>query len=118
MLNGMQFYAFHGCFDEEQRIGTHFQVDVSFRTDTSVAQRTDNISDTVSYLDVYQRVKREMQSPSHLLEHVADRIGEALLAEFPAIEEVTVRVHKMNPPLGGKLESVAVEITKGRSPRS
>lgn len=117
-LNGMQFYAFHGCFAEEQRIGTHFQVDVALLTDTSVAQQTDNITDTVNYLEVYQAVKKEMEVPSHLLEHVADRIGERLLSRFPAIEEVTVKVSKLNPPLGGKLDSVAVEITKVPSRKS
>lgn len=117
-LKGMRFYAYHGCFDEERRIGTHFTVDVSFETDTTRAQSSDNIVDTVSYLDVYQSVKREMETPSHLLEHVADRIGETLLREFPAMERVTVEVNKMNPPLGGHLAAVSVTVTKGRSPQS
>lgn len=110
----MRFYAYHGCFDEEQRIGAHFIVDVAFETDTQVAQKTDNIADTVSYLDVYQSVRRQMGIPSHLLEHVADRIGEALLQEYPGIMNVRVRVSKMNPPLGGQLDAVSVEITKDR----
>lgn len=117
-LNGMRFYAFHGCFAEEQKIGTYFTVDVAFETNTSRAQRSDDIADTVSYLDVYHTVKREMMIPSHLLEHVGDRIGEALLEEYPAIESVCVSVSKMNPPLGGQLDSVTVEITKDRSPRN
>lgn len=117
-LKGMQFYAYHGCFDEEQRIGTRFKVDIQFETDTSRAQKSDNIADTVSYLDVYQSVKREMSVPSHLLEHVADRIGEALLRDFPAIEHVVVEVNKLNPPLGGHLEAVSVTVTKDRSPRN
>ena len=118
LLNGLRFYAYHGCFEEERSIGTHFVVDLAFETDTLRAQRSDNIADTVSYLDVYQVVKREMAKPSHLLEHVADRVGEALLQEFPAIEHVRVRVSKMNPPLGGHLDSVSVEITKDRSRKS
>ena len=113
-LNGMRFYAFHGCFAEEQKIGTHFTVDVVFETDTSRAQQSDNIIDTVSYLDVYHTVKREMMIPSHLLEHVGDRIGESILKEYPSVSSVTVRVSKMNPPLGGQLDSVTVEITKDR----
>ena len=117
-LNGMHFYAFHGCFDEERRIGTRFTVDVTFETDTSKAQKSDCIDDTVSYLDVYQTVKREMTIPSHLLEHVAGRIGEALLHDYAAIRSVTVRVSKMNPPLGGQLDSVSVEITSDRSPQN
>ena len=113
-LNGMHFYAYHGCFSEEQAIGTNFMVDVAFETDTSRAQHSDCISDTVSYLDVYQTVKREMMVPSHLLEHVGDRIASALLAEYPTIDRVGVKVSKLNPPLGGQLQSVTVEITKDR----
>ncbi len=111
----MRFYSYHGCFAEEQTIGTNFLVDLSFVTDTSKAQQTDNIADTVSYLDVYQTLKKEMQKPSHLLEHVGDRIGETLLRKYPAIDSVRVKVSKLNPPLGGQLDSVSVEITKARS---
>lgn len=114
-LSGMRFYAFHGCFAEEQKIGTHFQVEVAFETDTSRAQQSDDIADTVNYLEVYRVVQREMMKPSHLLEHVGDRIGAALLSAFAPIERVKVKVTKLNPPLGGQLESVSVEIIKDRS---
>ena len=114
----MYFYAHHGCFSEERTIGTRFRLDVTYETDTLRAQQSDNIADTVSYLNVYQTVKREMQQPSHLLEHVGDRIGEALLKEYPAIESVRVRVSKLAPPLGGQLDAVSVEITKDRCRQS
>lgn len=113
-INDMRFYAHHGCFTQERAIGTHFRVDLSFTTDTSKAEVSDNIEDTVSYLDVYQVVKTEMQCPSNLLEHVARRVGEAVLGKFPAVESVTVKISKLNPPLGGQMESVSVELTTGR----
>ena len=84
--------------------------DIVFNTDTSRAEQSDNIADTVSYLDVYQIVKREMQQPSNLLEHVARRVGEAVLKEFPAVTDIKVKVSKMNPPLGGQMHSVSVEL--------
>ena len=107
----MRFYAHHGCFVQERAIGTHFTVDLSFTTDTSRAEVSDNIADTVSYLNVYQVVKAQMQQPSNLLEHVARRVGEAVLREFPAVASITVKVSKMNPPLGGQMDSVSVELT-------
>ncbi len=106
----MRFYAHHGCFSQERAIGTHFVVDLSFNTDTSRAEQSDSIADTVSYLDVYQTVKREMQQPSNLLEHVARRVGEAVLKEYPAVTDIKVKVSKMNPPLGGQMHSVSVEL--------
>ena len=108
-INDMRFYAHHGCFTEERAIGTHFRVDLRFVTDTRRAEESDDIADTVSYLDVYQTVKHEMQQPSHLLEHVVRRIGDAVLAQYPTVEAVTVKVYKLNPPLGGQMESVSVE---------
>ncbi len=114
-LEGMEFYAFHGCFDEEREIGTRFRVDLQFEVDTEKAQLSDNLEDTVSYLSVYQVVKREMEVSSKLLEHVGDRILNALLAEFSAVEKAVVKVAKLNPPLGGKLGSVCVEIAKERN---
>lgn len=113
-IENMKFYAYHGCFEQERAIGTHFRVDVAMRTDTSKAQQSDNIEDTVNYLSVYQVVKCEMMKPSHLLEHVGDRIGEAVLEAFPAVDSMIVKVSKMNPPLGGQMECVSVEIEKSR----
>lgn len=109
-IDNMEFYAYHGCFAEEQAIGTRFRVNLRMKTDTAQAQLTDDINHTTNYLDVYQTVKREMMIPSHLLEHVADRIGKAVKAEFPEVETVWVKVSKLNPPLGGQMESVSVEI--------
>ena len=113
-INDMRFYAHHGCFEQERVIGTHFRVDLSFTTDTSKAEISDNIVDTVSYLDVYQVVKAEMMPPSHLLEHVARRVGERVLADFPAVDTVNVKVSKLNPPLGGQMDSVSVTLDLAR----
>ena len=110
----MRFYAHHGCFKEERAIGTHFRVDLALQTDTSCAEVSDNIVDTVNYLEVYRMVKHEIAKPSNLLEHVARRVGEAVLAEFSAVELLTVKVYKLNPPLGGQMDSVSVEVTVTR----
>ena len=113
-IHDMRFHAYHGCFDEEQRIGTRFRVDLSMTVDTARAQRSDDLADTVNYLSVYRAVKAQMECPSHLLEHVADRIGEAVLEGFPAVQRLSVSVTKLNPPLGGQMEGVSVRIEKER----
>lgn len=106
----MEFYAYHGCFEEEQKIGTWFNVDLSLEVNTSKAEKSDNIEDTVNYQSVYQVVKEQMMIPSHLLENVARRILDAIGKNFPAVSYAWVKVKKMNPPLGGVMESVSVEI--------
>lgn len=109
-IEKMEFYAYHGCFEEEQKIGTWFNVDLSLEVDTSKAEKSDNLEDTVNYQAVYQVVKEQMMIPSHLLENVARRILDAVGKNFPAVSYAWVKVKKMNPPLGGVMESVSVEI--------
>ena len=109
-LNGMRFYAHHGCFEAERVVGTQFRVNLSFDADTSRAQQSDDIADTISYLDVYQAVKTQMQQPSNLLEHVAQRIITALAQQFPTISNITIDIHKLNPALGGEVGSASVTL--------
>ena len=109
-LNNMHFFAHHGCFEAERVVGTQFCVNLSFDTDTSEAEITDDIADTVSYLDVYQLVKTEMQTPSNLLEHVAKRIANSIEQTFPQISNLEIEIQKLNPPLGGEIGSAGVKL--------
>lgn len=107
-LNNMSFYAYHGCFSEEKKIGTHFRVDFEFEIDSIKAEGTDDINDTISYLDVYQSIKKEFQTSSNLLENIARRILNRIESDYPSIRNSKIKVTKLNPPLGGKLEGVSV----------
>lgn len=110
-LNQMAFYAYHGCFEEERKVGNDFLVDVTIKTNTEKPESSDNIADALNYQEVYWIVEEEMAQPSRLLEHVAKRIMKALFSAFPnQILHLQVTVNKMNPPLGGKLESVSVTL--------
>ena len=109
-IKNMEFYAFHGCFEEERQIGTHFSVDISFETSSLKAEQTDNVEDTVDYSKVYQVIKQEMSKSSCLLEHIARRIINEVKLQFPAIENIKVEVKKLNPPVGGKMDYVSVEL--------
>ena len=106
----MEFYSYHGCFAEEQIIGNRFLVDVIADTDTSKAEATDMLNTTINYQEIYTIVKTEMAIKSKLLEHIAARIGIAVKKSFPEITHLSVKVSKMNPPLGGKLDKVSVQI--------
>ncbi|MEG0500079.1 MAG: dihydroneopterin aldolase [Rikenellaceae bacterium] len=108
-IEGMEFYAFHGCYREEQIVGNRFMVDLTFETDVTRAAESDNIEDTISYLEVYNVVEREMKVTSHILEHVAQRIIDAVMERFyPEITHIKVKVSKCNPPLGGNIKKVSV----------
>jgi dihydroneopterin aldolase len=111
-LEGMEFHAFHGCFKEERIVGNSFLVNFIFETNSEIAEDSDNINDTINYQIVYNIVKEEMLKPSHLLEHVARRILDKVTEQFPKIDFCTVKVSKLNPAMGGKLNSVSVTIDK------
>lgn len=82
-LDGLKFYARHGVFPQETRVGAEFTVDLCLRTDFSQAAEADALEGTVSYAEVFERVKAEMEIPSRLLEHVVYRIARRLLDDFP-----------------------------------
>ena len=109
-IGNMKFYAYHGCFEEERMIGTKFLVSIWMQTDTSRAQQTDNVKDTVDYSKVYSVIKQQMAIPSHLLENVAYRILKAIKNNFSKVEKTKVKISKLNPPIGGNMDWVSVEI--------
>jgi dihydroneopterin aldolase len=109
-IEGMEFFAYHGCFKEEQVIGTRFMVDVYIETDTQAAEETDDLHKTVNYQAVYKCVKEEMAIRSKLLEHVGRRILDRISAEFPQVTDCRLKISKMNPPVGGKVQLVSVEL--------
>jgi 7,8-dihydroneopterin aldolase/epimerase/oxygenase len=111
-LEEMVFYAYHGCFKEEQMVGNSFIVNISLETEVSKPMLTDNIKDALNYVNVYNAVKEEMAINSHLLEHLTARIINRLFEQFPAIMHATVKVSKMNPPMGGQMKSVSVTLKR------
>jgi dihydroneopterin aldolase len=76
------------------------------------AADSDDIRDALDYLSAYEVIAREMKIPSHLLEHVARRILDALHATFPGLLHATIKVSKLNPPLGGKVVAASVTLSK------
>lgn len=113
-LEQMEFWAYHGCFTEEQVIGTRFMIDLYLETDTSKAELSDNLNDTINYQSVYKVVKNEMQIPSKLLEHLARRILNNIFLNFPGVFYVKIKLSKLNPALGGKIGSVSIILEEKR----
>ncbi len=107
-IENMEFYAFHGHFKEEQIVGNKFLVDLIIETDMHIPMKSDNLRDAVNYQKAYEIIKFQMEKKSHLLEHIAGRILDAIYSEMSGITKVTVKVSKLNPPMGGKIGSVSV----------
>ena len=107
-LNGMEFYAYHGCLREEQVTGNNFLVDIAMDCDMEKASQSDDLLDALNYAEVYELVKKEMLIRSHLLEHLCSRILDRLFESFPQLYSAEVCVAKLNPPMDGQMRSVSV----------
>jgi len=114
-IKNIRIYAYHGCLVEEGKIGSDYRVDVSVKADLSKSAKTDNLSDTVDYVYLNKIVKQEMAIRSKLLEEVVKRILNRILDEIPLARKATVAVSKLNPPIGGNVAMVTIEMSKSRS---
>lgn len=110
-LEGMEFFARHGVYEEERITGNTFLIDLYLEVDTEKAETGDDINDAVDYGKIYEAVRQEMEVPSRLLEHLARRILNRLQGDFPRAESWEIRVSKLNPPLGGNVEAVSVVLS-------
>lgn len=112
-IENMEFYSYHGCFEEEQIVGNRFIVNLDIETDTTAAEKSDNISDALNYQIAYEIVKEQMDRKSRLLEHICKRILDVLYDRFPGrIERAKVKVSKMAPPMGGVINAVSLTIER------
>lgn len=111
-LHDMQFFAYHGVLEQETKVGNNYMVNICMTADLLRACETDNVVDTISYALVYDLVKKEMELPSKLLEHVAMRIYKSIRIAFPQISTLEVRLAKNNPPIQGEVKSAEVIISE------
>lgn len=109
-LDGIYLRAYHGCYDLEQQVGNRFRVDMVIRTTLGDLPQSDDVTQAVNYLTVYEIVERTMKRTQRTIEAAASNIIEAVKAEFPQIIEVECTVAKIAPPLGGKIDKVSVTL--------
>ena len=107
-LENIRTYSHHGCMKEETIIGSEYRVDLWVDADLTVASSSDDLKDTPDYVVLHQIVVKEMKIPSRLLEHVAQRIIERIKSTVKDLDHIRVRVSKINPPIGGDIQSVSV----------
>ncbi|MFI3314521.1 MAG: dihydroneopterin aldolase [Rikenellaceae bacterium] len=107
-IEKMEFYAFHGCFEAEKRVGNRFEVYLRVECDASKAVESDMVGDTVNYVTLFECVKCEMEKTHNILESVAANTLRSIAQNFPTIERCKIKISKLNPPLGGVVDKVSV----------
>lgn len=114
-LRNAVFYAYHGVLTDEQNLGGKFEVDVDLVCDLSRGARTDHLRDTVDYTRVYDAIRTAVMGKKYfLLEALGQTIARSILKEFRKVLSVTVRVRKPGAPIKGVVDTVEVEVTRGR----
>ena len=114
-LQNIRTFSFHGCLEEEGKIGSDYRVDLEIKTDLRKSSLSDDIKDTVDYVLLNQIVVEEMDIRSKLLEHVANRIILRIFKEIPSVSRIILAVSKLNPPIGGDVEAVSIEMEEYRT---
>ncbi len=114
-LQNIRTFSFHGCLEEEAKIGSDYRVDLDIKTDLRKSSQTDELKDTVDYVLLNTIVEEEMAIRSKLLEHVASRIITRIFKEVPSVSRIVLGVSKLNPPIGGDVEAVTIEMEEYRN---
>ena len=110
VIDGMEFFAYHGYYKEEHQSGGKFSVDVHVNLPNADTGKTDHLGDTVNYEDIYRITKEVMGQPVRLIEHLAYRIISRLKNELGHEGQWTIRVHKHRPPLPGVVDETYIEL--------
>ncbi|HOV80307.1 MAG TPA: dihydroneopterin aldolase [Bacillota bacterium] len=112
VLEGMEFYGYHGTRPEERALGQRFVVDVELYLDLQPAGEKDDLDSTVDYSSVFELVGSIVCGrPMRLIESVAEAVAAEILKRFP-VAETLVRVKKPHTPVPGCFRWVAVEIRR------
>jgi dihydroneopterin aldolase len=109
-VEGIEVYAYHGCMDEEAKLGGKYIVDISVKTDFSKSAETDKLEDTIDYVAIRKIVIEEMAMRSKLIEHVGYRILNRFKNSFSPENKYKIKVRKLNPPIEGTVKEVAITI--------
>lgn len=111
-LKNMVFYGYHGVFEGERELGQKFEVDVELITDLAIPGQSDDLEQSINYVDVYTIVQEIVQERTYnLIEAVAESIAGEILSAY-SVKYIIVRVRKPGVSMGGILDYVEVEIVR------
>lgn len=109
---GIQAYAYHGCLEEEAKIGNEYIIDVELTTDFEESAMKDDLSKTIDYVIVNKIVEEEMAIRSKLIETVGYRILARLKAEDFIMLNAVITIKKINPPINGNVDYVSITVSE------
>lgn len=113
-LRGLRAYGHHGVLPAEREHGQEFLVDVDLDLDTTKAAARDDLTETVDYAALADRIAAVVTGePVNLIETLATRVADVCLAN-PRVAAVTVEVHKPHAPVSVRFDDITVRIRRER----
>jgi dihydroneopterin aldolase len=109
-IHGAEFFAYHGFYPEEQKLGNKFLVDVEVSFLPLTDLNEDKISNTVDYEQLYNVIDEQMKHTRKLIETVAQAIVDQIKDNYPVVEKIQISIKKLNPPLKGKVDYSCIVI--------
>ncbi|MDO7908597.1 dihydroneopterin aldolase [Paenibacillus sp. JX-17] len=114
-IHRMEYYGYHGVFEEERRLGQRFYIDLELELDLRRAGEEDALEYTVNYAEVHEKVKAVVEKESfQLIEALGERIASSLLDTYTSVNALTVKVTKPHPPFDIHFQGVTVELHRTR----
>ncbi len=114
-LRGLRVLARCGVGAAEREVAQPLEIDLDVVVDLGLAGTTDDVGDTVDYGGVCTAAVSATTEPAALLEHVAERVADAVLAGDARIASTVVAVRKLRPPVPHHLATAGVRISRARS---
>ena len=111
-VEGMEFFAYHGYYQQEKENGNSFIVDIYIDTALEQAAQSDKLNDTVNYERVYQITAQVMGERHNLRGNIEWQIMEKLHDDRQGVNAIKIRISKLNPPLKGKVNRTFIELKK------
>lgn len=112
-LEGVRIRGSHGYYPEEQLLGNEFIIDIAVAVNTEKAAEHDDLYKTVNYETLFLLLQAEMREPTQLIETLAQRIVDRIEDHFDHVKGVRIKLRKLNPPLGGRVNLAFIELATG-----
>ena len=106
-IEGIRIFAYHGHLPEEAKLGGHFIVNIWITVDVSEVEKTDNLNDTVDYVQIIEIVKKDMSLRANMIEVPAKRIVDSIL-KLDKVQKVKVELEKVQPPIEASFDKISV----------
>ena len=114
-IKNLEVFAKHGVYPEENSLGQKFVISASLYVDLRRAGKSDELEDSLDYGKICFMIKKIVEKETkRLIEAVAENLAENLLIDNPTVQRVEIEIKKPWAPVAMHLDTVSVEIERGR----